>query len=101
MTSKVDSNDDTSFKDQMWTFNRKLTFWADLITLAYQGCASYCLHHSSEDFLGQTEESGPTIYYRFVGIILGREEKREKLHAVVNVMQIALFHNNDKAVALW
>lgn len=71
------------------------------MTLAYQGRASYCLHHSTEDLLGQTEESGPTVHYCFIGIILGRKEKREKLYTVVNVMQFALFHNNDKAVALW
>lgn len=85
----------------MQSLNRNLTFQAELITLAYQGFASYCLHNSTEDFLGQTEESGPTVYYRFISIILGKEKKREKLHTVVNVMKIKLFHSDYKAVPFW
>lgn len=68
------------------------------MTLAYQGRASYCLHNNTEDFLGQSEERGSAVYYRFISIILGRGKKGEKLHTAVNVMQLPLFHNNDKAV---
>lgn len=52
------------------------------MTLAYQGCASYCLHNCTEDFLGQTEERGSTVYYRFISIVLGRVKKLKKLHTV-------------------
>lgn len=58
-----------------WLFNMNLTFKAKLMALAYQGCASYCLHNSAEDFLGQTEEGGPTVYYCFIGIVLERRNK--------------------------
>lgn len=49
------------------------------MTLAYQGRASYCLHNNTEDFLGQSEERGSAVYYRFISIILGRGEKRRKV----------------------
>lgn len=56
-------------------FNMNLTFKAKLMALAYQGCASYCLHDSTEDFLGQTEEGGPTVYYCLISIVLERRKK--------------------------
>lgn len=52
------------------------------MTLAYQGRASYCLHNSTEDFLGQTEERGPTVYYRFISIILGRGGEKERRYTL-------------------
>lgn len=50
------------------------------MALSYQGRASYCLHHSTEDFLWQSKESGSTVYYGFISIVLGRgEEKRREV----------------------
>lgn len=61
----------------MWWFKRSLTFQSDLTTLAYQGRASYCLHNSTEDLLGQTEERGSAVYYCFISVILGKEGKKK------------------------
>lgn len=49
------------------------------MTLAYQRRASYRLHNSTEDFLGQTEKRGSTVYYRFIGVILGMGGKRREV----------------------
>lgn len=74
------------------------------MAFSYQGCASYCLHHSTEDFLWQSKESGSTVYYGFISIVLGRKKKKkkkEKLYSVVTVMQIPLSPNQNKAAPFW